>query len=157
MENYQILKNSEEENALRVSNNNIKNMLDSSQIFVFGSNTKGIHGFGAAKIAHKKFGAELGVGEGPTGRCYAIPTKTSINGIFLSSLSIEEINRNIQKFIEYTKLEDMKDKKFLVTKIGCGYAGYLEEEIAPLFKEALNLENIYLPMEFIKVICDNKL
>jgi hypothetical protein len=45
------------------------------KIFVFGSNRKGIHGAGSAKIAAKEYGAEFGVGEGRTGQAYAIPTK----------------------------------------------------------------------------------
>ena len=48
--------------------------LSNCEIFVFGSNLEGMHMGGAARIAHEKFGAEWGVGDGPTGRCYAIPT-----------------------------------------------------------------------------------
>lgn len=48
--------------------------LKKNEIFVFGSNANGAHAGGAALTAFKKFGAELGVGEGPTGKCYAIPT-----------------------------------------------------------------------------------
>ena len=45
-------------------------------IFVFGSNLAGRHGLGAAKYARNNLGAVYGVGEGPTGECYALPTKT---------------------------------------------------------------------------------
>lgn len=48
--------------------------LKTNEIFVFGSNIRGFHGGGAARIANKKFGAEWGVGEGLTGQCYALPT-----------------------------------------------------------------------------------
>jgi hypothetical protein len=45
------------------------------RIFVFGSNLSGIHGGGAARYAFDNLDAEWGVGEGITGRSYAIPTK----------------------------------------------------------------------------------
>lgn len=48
--------------------------LSGCEIFVFGSNPDGQHLGRAAKTAYKKFGAEWGVGDGPTGKCYAIPT-----------------------------------------------------------------------------------
>lgn len=41
---------------------------------------------------------------------------------------------------------------FLVTRIGCGIAGFTDEEIAPLFAGALGIRNIYLPSSFWKVI-----
>jgi hypothetical protein len=50
-------------------------------------------------------------------------------------------------FITEVKLNT--DKKFLVTEIGCGIAGYQPEDIAPLFKECLSMENVYLPQRFI--------
>jgi hypothetical protein len=34
---------------------------------------------------------------------------------------------------------------FLVTRIGCGIAGFRDEEIAPLFEQAHNIDNIVLP------------
>ena len=49
--------------------------LEKDQVFVFGSNEAGIHGAGAAKLAHEKFGAVSGVGFGLQGQTYAIPTK----------------------------------------------------------------------------------
>ena len=36
------------------------------------------------------------------------------------------------------------------TRIGCGIAGFRDEEIAPLFVRAINLPNIYLPLSFWK-------
>lgn len=44
-------------------------------IFVFGSNPKGIHGAGSARVALLYFNAKYGVGEGPQGDAYALPTK----------------------------------------------------------------------------------
>jgi hypothetical protein len=49
------------------------------------------------------------------------------------------------------------DLKFLVTEIGCGIAGFKAEEIAPLFKSAIeeNIENIYLPMSFCNLLIND--
>lgn len=42
--------------------------------------------------------------------------------------------------------------KFLVTPVGCGIAGYTPEEMAPMFKDAAFLENVFLPISFWKVL-----
>lgn len=117
--------------------------LEPNQIFVFGSNEAGYHGKGAAFIARKKFGAVQYIGFGLTGKCYAIPTKDAS----IRSLPLTIINVYVDQFIEYAKKHP--DYIFLVTKIGCGLAGYKPEDIAPMFKKALTIENIYLPKEFI--------
>ncbi len=41
---------------------------------------------------------------------------------------------------------------FYVTRIGCGIAGFRDKEIAPLFSEAVGLENVCLPESFVKVL-----
>lgn len=96
-------------------------------IFVFGSNLAGRHGLGAAKTAHEKFGAVMGKGVGRTGQCYAIPTKDKD----FSVLPIDRIKVYVDNFISYAR--ENFNLRFYVTKIGCGLAGYTEEEIAPLF------------------------
>ena len=115
--------------------------LSNCEIFVFGSNIEGMHIGGAAKVAYEKFGAEWGIGDGPTGRCYAIPT---MHG------GPEEIRPYVDEFITFAK--DHPELTFLVTEIGCGIAGFTPEEIAPLFKNAIEIENIHLPERFWKVI-----
>ena len=67
MENTSII------NGRRIASDRIAE-LGENEIFVFGSNIHGAHGGGAARYAHQKFGAEWGVGEGLTGRTYALPT-----------------------------------------------------------------------------------
>ena len=124
----------------RTSPNRITELKD-NEIFVFGSNLEGNHGGGAAAIAEKKFGAVWGNGVGLQGQSYAIPT---MHG------GIAEIKPYVDEFIEYTKIDPNTD--FLVTRIGCGIAGFKEEEIAPLFTEAANVENIYLPNTFWNII-----
>lgn len=124
----------------RISNPNITS-LKQDEVFVFGSNHAGRHGKGAAKQA-MQFGAKNGQGEGPQGKTYAIPTKSSD----LKVLKLSSIKRAVNDFTVYAKTTP--DKKFLVTAIGCGLAGYTPREIAPLFKEATKLDNVYLPKEF---------
>lgn len=116
------------------------------EVFVFGSNLAGRHGRGAAKAAMDNFGAVYGIGFGPQGQSYAIPTKDS----WLEVLSLEEIKAYVFVFIQYAKQNP--DQIFKVTKIGCGLAGYDPEDIAPLFEKAMAVENIHLPEEFWKVL-----
>lgn len=131
--------------TVRISPDEITS-LNSNQIFVFGSNLRGVHGKGAAKVAHQKFGAVYGEGFGHYGNSYAIPTKDYT----IKTLPLETIERYVGFFIEYAKSNKQYD--FLVTKIGCGWAGYKPDNIAPLFKECVDIDNIYLPQEFIDVI-----
>ena len=113
--------------------------LEKDEIFVFGSNLEGKHLGGAAKAAHNRFGAQWGVGVGLTGKSYAIPTMQG---------GVETIKPYVDQFIEYAK--EHQEKKFLVTRIGCGIAGFKDEEIAPLFMKATSLKNVYLPISFLK-------
>lgn len=117
------------------------NDLSIDEIFVFGSNLKGQHGGGAAKLA-MKFGAKWGKGIGLAGNTYAIPTKED----FRRSLTVDEIRPFVDQFILFAK--ESEDYVFLVTKIGCGLAGHSVENIAPLFERAKNISNIILPKEF---------
>jgi len=115
--------------------------LKPNEIFVFGSNLSGLHGGGAARIAFDKFGAIWGQGVGLQGQTYAIPTMQGC---------VETIQPYVDKFIEFAK--EHTEYKFLVTRIGCGIAGFDDSEIAPLFTEAIGVENIILPKEFVEFI-----
>lgn len=115
--------------------------LKTNEIFVFGSNIRGFHGGGAARIANKKFGAEWGVGEGLTGQCYALPTMEG---------GVDYIAGKVQNFLVCAKTHP--ELKFYVTKIACGIAGFTVAEIGPLFSDAIMLENVILPKEFVEVI-----
>ena len=128
----------------KISSNNITS-LNKNEIFVFGSNESGIHGAGAAKCA-LKWGAIYGKPFGLQSNTFAIPTK----GILLKTLNISTIYSYINKFIEFAK--EHPELKFLVTEIGCGLAGFDPSDIAPLFKECLNVDNIYLPVRFVDLI-----
>ena len=115
--------------------------LENNEIFVFGSNLTGLHGGGAARAAYQKFGAEWGKGVGIQGKCYAIPTMHD---------GVEVIKPYVEDFIEFALSH--KEYTFLVTRIGCGIAGFSANEIAPLFAKAINAENILLPMDFVQVL-----
>ena len=108
--------------------------LEPNEVFVFGSNLAGMHGGGAARLAYEQFGAEWGVGVGPTGQCYAIPTMQG---------GVETIRPYVDDFIAYAKQHP--DQVFLVTRIGCGIAGFTDSQIAPLFATAHDLPNVALP------------
>nr|WP_025001571.1 hypothetical protein [Prevotella aurantiaca] len=112
--------------------------LRNDEIFVFGSNIEGLHGGGAALIAANKFGAVAGKGVGLQGQSYAIPTMEG---------SLEQIKSYVDEFIAFARQHT--EYFFYVTRIGCGIAGYKDKDIAPLFSDALNVENISLPRSFV--------
>ena len=115
--------------------------LEPDDIFVFGSNLEGNHAGGAARVAREKFGAIQGQGVGPQGQSYAIPTMQG---------GVETIKPYVDDFIELAKEWDQNT--FYVTRIGCGIAGFKDEEIAPLFREALHLYNVRLPKSFVDIL-----
>ena len=111
------------------------------EVFVFGSNLEGMHLGGAAHVAHSKFGAVMGQGVGMQGQSYGIPTMQG---------GVETIVPYVDEFIEFAKQNP--DIYFYVTRIGCGIAGFKDEEIAPLFRNALEVDNICLPQSFIDLL-----
>jgi hypothetical protein len=129
--------------------NNEKKMVDTllkipdDYIFVFGSNTAGRHGAGAALWARTYRKAVYGRGLGLQGTSYAIPTKDSLPDRSLVALPLDAIAKNISDFLEYAAVE--KYKKFYITRIGCGLAGYKDNEIAPLFVKKINDLKLYDP------------
>lgn len=119
--------------------------LDPDDIFVFGSNLDGMHMGGAARVAYEKFGAKWGQGVGLQGQSYAIPT---MHG------GVETIKPYVDDFIKLAREWDQNT--FYVTRIGCGIAGFSDEEIAPLFDEAYDLYNVRLPKSFADIIERNR-
>ncbi|SNS67707.1 hypothetical protein SAMN06309944_1284 [Micrococcales bacterium KH10] len=108
--------------------------LPQNTIFVFGSNKAGFHGGGAARFAHQHFGAEWGVGDGPTGRCYAIDTMSGW----------DEMRDAVHRFLDYAAEHPELD--FWVTRLGTGIAGYPVTEVSSLFSK--RSENVILPASF---------
>ena len=118
----------------------IKELRD-REVFVFGSNLGGFHGGGAARVAMDKFGAVWGQGVGLQGQSYAIPTMQG---------GVETIAPYVDEFIRFAR--EHRGLTFLVTPIGCGIAGFDVEEIAPLFADAIDDDNIILPEDFVAVL-----
>lgn len=115
--------------------------LGKDEIFVFGSNLEGLHLGGAARTALEKFGAKMGQGVGLQGQSYAIPTMQG---------GVETIKPYVDEFIDLAREWDQTT--FYITRVGCGIAGFTDEEIAPLFADALDLYNVRLPESFVRVI-----
>ena len=132
------------ENNLKYTPENITR-LGPDDIFVFGSNLKGIHAGGAAKVALEKFGAIMGQGVGIQGQSYAIPTMQG---------GVETIKPYVDDFIKIATEWDQNT--FYVTRIGCGIAGFSDEEIAPLFDKAYDLYNVRVPKSFAEIIRRNR-
>ncbi|MCR5646097.1 MAG: hypothetical protein K6F96_06910 [Bacteroidales bacterium] len=112
--------------------------LKPNEIFVFGSNLLGSHGGGAALLAYNRFGAIWGQGVGLQGQSYGIPT---MHG------GVDAIKPYVDEFIAFAR--EHQEYKFLVTRVGCGIAGFTDTEMAPLFKDAIDVENVILPKEFV--------
>lgn len=132
---------------MRFTPENIKE-LKRNEVFVFGSNANGHHGGGAARCAMDYFHAEWGKAEGMTGQCYAIPTLDKN----MQKVDPFVLLDSISKFIQYAI--NHPDKIFLVTKIGCGIAGWSENSVARLFLIAVRSlgkkrmpKNVILPRE----------
>lgn len=119
--------------------------LEPDEIFVFGSNLEGNHAGGAARTALERFGAIMGQGVGIQGQSYAIPTMQG---------GIETIKPYVDQFIDLAWEWDQNT--FYVTRIGCGIAGFTDEEIAPLFDRAYDFYNVRLPESFANIIRRNR-
>ncbi len=126
----------------RITSNHITELGD-NEIFVFGSNLAGRHAGGAARFAARNLGAQMGIGVGPTGRCYAIPTMQG---------GAETIRPYVDDFVKYATAHP--EQRFFVTEIGCGIAGFTPKQIAPLFASAMDVSNICLPLRFWEVLLE---
>lgn len=112
--------------------------LEPGHVFVFGSNSDGIHAGGAARFAHERFGAVWGVGEGRTGRTYALPTMSGLTDLHAAAT----------RFLAYAAAHP--ELTFLVTPVGCGIAGHTPANVAPAFEN--HTPNVIIPAEFQAVI-----
>ena len=116
-----------------------------NQIFVFGSNSLGYHTGGASGTARKKFGAIWGQAEGLQGQSYAIPVDFG-KGVRKDT----EVKAAVDRFMDFAR--EHAELFFFVTRVGCGIAGYHDEEMAQFFKEALELKNVSLPKSFVDAL-----
>lgn len=106
-------------------------IIPAQSVFVFGSNEGGHHGAGAAAYAHRSRQAKMGVSFGPTGSCFAIPTK---DASIRNTLPMDDIRAYVNGFIGFAATTPTVI--YQVTKIGCGLAGLRDRDIAPLFNHA---------------------
>lgn len=120
-------------------------MLLPRQIFVFGSNVLGYHTGGASGTARKRFGAVWGQAEGLQGQSYAIPVDYGKD-----VRKDDEVKVAVERFIAFAK--EHTELFFFVTRVGCGVAGYHDDEMAQFFKEASELKNVCLPKSFVDAL-----
>ena len=111
-------------------------------IFVFGSNRQGRHGLGAALTARNEHGAIYGQARGLQGNSYAIVTKELRQGY--KAVTISEIALEVAAFLDFAA--ENPEWIFDVAPIGCGLAGFVPSQIAPLFNDVPS--NVRLPPEF---------
>lgn len=106
--------------------------LHPNEVFVFGSNANGNHYGGAANLAYQRFGAVWGVGEGLRGNSYALPTLNR----FMERVSLGALKQAFKHLFQ--EIDYNPELCFLLTKVGCGIAGYTVKEVACVFWGAVN-------------------
>jgi hypothetical protein len=128
------------------------NHLESNQIFVFGSNTEGRHGKGAALVAKLKFGAIYGQSEGLQGQSYGIITKDLTKPRYKPSRTKGQIIEQINKLYEFAR--NNPDKEFFIAYKGGGVNLniYTSPEMAEMFAIEDIPDNIIFEEEFEKLI-----
>lgn len=109
-------------------------------IFVYGANTEGRHGLGAAKVAREKFGAIYGK-TGLQGQSYGIITK-DLGATSHPSVSVDEILKQIADLYEFAR--QRPDLEFYVAYSGKGknLNGYTPLEMAGMFMHFPSPDNI---------------
>ena len=138
-ERLEELEKSSNNPNLRITPDNITRLAP-GEVFVFGSNALGHHAGGAAKTAFEKFGAVWGQGHGMQGMSYAIDSMSGNSAL----------QKDIADFVKFAKTHP--EKRFFVTPIGCGIAGKHPADVAPMFEECSQLDNVCLPASFWNVI-----
>ena len=116
--------------------------LKPNEVFVFGSNMAGNHAGGAARTAVEKFGAVMGQAEGLQGQSYAIPTLDKD----MNKVTPEQLQASLERLAEYARVNS--STTFYLTKIGCGIAGFTEEEVIRLLNNVDMPGNIVIPEDF---------
>jgi hypothetical protein len=133
----------------RITPDNITE-LKPNEVLVVPTNEAGRHGAGLALFAAKNFGLKYGHSWHLCGRCFGLPTKDKN----ISTLPIEDIKDYVDGFLVWSQKPICKELKyiFLLPEIGCGLAGYTPEQIAPLFRAAIDLPNVHMPKRFWEVL-----
>lgn len=126
----------------RITPENITIVSSDMRILV-GTNESGIHGTGIARMATENWGLQWGIGFGPSGFCFGLPTKDWM----IKQLPLGVIEQYAERYIEYCQIATKL--KHYVTKVGCGLAGYTVPDIAPFFQRCRRYNNMWLPQDFI--------
>ena len=97
-------------------------------VFVFGSNTEGRHGGGAAVLAHD-LGCPYGFGEGyhAESQTYALPTLDFTRKYGDAKVPFEDLSESLAKFFDVADAHP--DKTFYLTEIGTGLGGWTREDV----------------------------
>jgi hypothetical protein len=125
--------------------------LEPNQIFVFGSNTQGIHGAGAAAVAAKLFGAKFGQSKGPQGKSYAICTKDLTKDKH-PSISKKDIIQQIKDLYFYAEKHPKLEFLVAYSATGKNLNYYSSEEMAEMFACKKPPANIIFEEGFAKLI-----
>jgi len=126
----------------RVTPENVSILRD-NQCILIGTNEAGIHDAGIARYAAGHWGARVGQGFGEMGQCFGLPTKD----FWIRQLPLNVIAFYADRYIFWGSGEPQLEH--LVTKVGCGLAGYTVPDIAPMFKKCLRFSNFWLPQDFL--------
>jgi hypothetical protein len=141
VENIMVLKNKTYQGVIT--------SLPSNGIFVYGANTEGRHGMGAAKVAREKFGAIYGK-TGLQGQSYGIITK-DLGATSHPSVSVDAITKQILDLYKFARTRP--DLEFYVAYSGRGknLNGYTPEQMAGMFMHFPVPNNIVFEEEFYKL------
>jgi hypothetical protein len=134
----------------RTYKGDIKELLP-NEIFVFGANTEGRHGKGAALYAYQNFGAIYGRCHGMQGQSYAIITK-DLTKKKQPSRTVGQIMQEIHGLYVFAK--ENPDKDFFIAYKGEGtnLNFYSPEEMAMMFRIEEIPDNIIFEEKFNELI-----
>jgi hypothetical protein len=128
----------------RITPENVRELRE-HQCILIGTNESGIHGAGIAKFAMDHWGARLNQGYGLMGQCFGLPTKDWD----IESLPLKSIEFYVERYKSWTQIPRNYKWQHLVTKVGCGLAGFSVPDIAPMFKDFVKYRNIWMPKDFL--------
>lgn len=125
--------------------------LQPNEIFVFGSNTQGRHGKGAALLAKQKFGAIYGKSEGLQGQSYGICTKDLTKSIH-PSISISDIECQIGILYGYALGHPELTFYIAYNGKGVNLNAYTPLQMATMFSHKVIPSNIVFEEFFSKLL-----
>lgn len=125
--------------------------LEPYQIFVFGSNTQGIHGAGAALWARKNAGAIYGQARGLQGQSYAIITK-DLSAMVQPSISRDIIISQLADLSSFASDNPELDFMIAYSGEGINLNAYTPEEMAEMFRTIEWTENVIFEEKFYKLM-----